>query len=341
VVTRRFCGYVRNAAAPAAFMFGTSKFRAEHTSAMLSHSFRIISLLAITSAICAGPLALPADAWNDQGHEIIAIIAADNLPPTALRQTARILGSNANVTAVAKAMAAASTQPDNKFKQEDPSTAAWHFIYSCRQDRRRDLPARCPGKACVTAKIEEYAKRLQEGKCDRWHGYGDLAFLIHLMGDIHQPLHTITNADKGGSCIMVNDRLSDENLHEVWDTVMLEKLEHTLHADTAMATAHQLEKLYSAEKDDAWRAHEIDDIAWESHQLAASDIYEALNLPIEPCEPAADSCAHAPTDPINIDSAYMASSDGIVGKQITKAGFRLAALLNHIWPSGSSIHECE
>ncbi len=64
-------------------------------------------------------------------------------------------------------MAAASVRPDTEFREEDRSTAPWHYIDICLQDRRTDLPARCPGGVCLTAKTDEYANRLKQGNCDK------------------------------------------------------------------------------------------------------------------------------------------------------------------------------
>jgi hypothetical protein len=112
---------------------------------------------------------------------------------------ARILATAADTSSVEKAMAAASVRPDTEFREEDHATAPWHSIDICLQDRRTDVPARCPAGGCVTAKIDEYIDRLKAGNYDQWGAGGDLAFLIHLVGDIHQPLHAATDADRGGN----------------------------------------------------------------------------------------------------------------------------------------------
>jgi hypothetical protein len=54
----------------------------------------------------------------------------------------------------------ASVRPDSEFREEDRSTAPWHFIDICLNDQRADVPARCPGGNCVTGKIDEYSRRL-------------------------------------------------------------------------------------------------------------------------------------------------------------------------------------
>ncbi len=63
--------------------------------------------------------------------------------------------------------------------------------------------------------------RLKEGNCDKWGASGDLAFLIDLVGDIHQPLHAATDADKGGNCIAMESHPHARNLHTAWDTAVV------------------------------------------------------------------------------------------------------------------------
>src|SRR5208337_5331228 len=107
------------------------------------------------------------------------------------------------------------------------------------------------------------------------------------------------------------------------------------------ATAHKLEQVSASQKDaNSWKPGRTDDLAWESNQLARSEDYKALGIPLEPCQPEVDSCANAPQGPVDLDSAYMSKAGTIAGQQLAKAGFRLASLLNSIWPNGSLIADC-
>jgi hypothetical protein len=148
-------------------------------------------------------LAAPVSAWFAEGQEVVAIVAGYNLTPTARSHVAQIFSVPADTASVVKAMEAASIRPDTEFREEDCTTAPWHYIDICLQDSEQDLPARCPNGNCFTAKIDQYARRLKDGNYDKWGAAGDLAFLIHFVGDIHQPLHTTTNADRGGTCQQV------------------------------------------------------------------------------------------------------------------------------------------
>ena len=124
-----------------------------HTTAMLS----VFGLFLLSH---------PVWAWFAEGHEIVAVIAGDDLTPTVRSHVAQILGVPADAGSVVKAMEVASIRPDTEFREEDRTTASWHYIDICLQDSKVDLPTRCPNGNCVTAKIDEYARRLIAG-CKR------------------------------------------------------------------------------------------------------------------------------------------------------------------------------
>ena len=280
---------------------------------------------------------VPARAWGNDGHEIVAFIAADNLTPAAASHVAGILGVPADKRAIARAMEAASIRPDSEFR-EDASTTSWHYIDICLQDRRTDVPARCPGGNCVTRKIDEYAKRLKDSHYDHWGAAGDLAFLIHFVGDIHQPLHAANDADRGGNCVAVDSHSRARDLHAVWDTTVVRRLEYSVDSGRPETTARRLESTYAAEiAADSWIA--ADDIAWESNQLARADIYAALQIPIEPCEPTVNLCRNPSGRVVELDSTYLDHADALAGHQLAKAGFRLASLLNGIWTQPAAMND--
>ncbi len=275
-------------------------------------------------------LATRAWGWGSAGHKIVAAIAAENLTPAAQTHVANILGVPVARRAIASAMESASVLPDTKFRDEDPSTEPWHFIDICLQDARADIPKRCPKGNCVTDKIDEYSKRLKDGNYDRWGAAGDLAFLIHFVGDIHQPLHAANDADHGGNSIEVESYPRARNLHDAWDNGIVRDLENSMDSGRPEATAHKLEQTYASEKAlDIWIPGDTDDIAWESNQIARSDIYAALHIPVEPCESGAFFWRHQA--PVRLSSEYMDQAATIAGHQLAKAGFRLASLLNEIW----------
>ena len=279
-----------------------------------------VALVALLSSVSAW-------AWGNHGHQIVAVIAADNLTPAAQSHVANILGVPADKRSIAAAMEKASTRPDWEFRK-DRATEPWHFIDICLRDRRSDVDAECRGGNCVTGKIDDYAKRLKDGKYDKWGADGDLAFLIHFVGDIHQPLHAANNADKGGNCVKVDPRLRAEDLHAVWDNTIVRRLEYSIDSGKPETTAHKLEQTYAGERAiDSWIP--ADDIAWESNKIARDDIYGALKIPVEACGSANVVCRSEPK--VDLDDAYLDHAEEIAGRQLAKAGFRLASLLNGIW----------
>ena len=75
---------------------------------------------------------------------------------------------------------------------------------------------------------------------------------------------------------------------------MVYELGHTIDSGSSYATAHRLEEMYASQKHaDTWRPGETDDIAWETNRVARAEVYEALGIPVEPCQPEENSCANA------------------------------------------------
>jgi hypothetical protein len=91
-----------------------------------------IVLIVLLSELLLSP---PAWGWFAEGHEIVAIIAADDLTPTARSHVAQILGVREHTDSVEKAMAAASIRPDTEFREQERSTAQWHYIDICLQNK--------------------------------------------------------------------------------------------------------------------------------------------------------------------------------------------------------------
>ena len=78
----------------------------------------------------------------------------------------------------------------------------------------------------------------------------------------------------------VDSQSGARNLHDAWDTAIVRRLEGT-DDGAPEATARRLEQIYAGEKaPDAWIPEHTDDIAWESNQIARSDIYAALQIPV-------------------------------------------------------------
>lgn len=273
---------------------------------------------------------LPAYCWWETGHQAIARIAAVHLTPEARTRVAQIFGVENTPAAVAEAMTAASTWADET--KAATRTGEWHFIDLALQDGESDIPARCPENNCAPARIRLFAAQLASRHFDdtRWSDLDALRYVIHLVGDIHQPLHTISDADLGGNCERLDPLVGNaKNLHALWDGPLVD----ALNADSRVL-AHQLEEDINGMPPSARAAIATgneEDWVWESHELAIRDVYEKLRIPIEPFE-FPRNCRFAPAPVgemfLDISNVYVNDMKPVVREQLIRAGLRLANLLN-------------
>jgi hypothetical protein len=132
-----------------------------------------------------------------------------------------------------------------------------------------------------------------------------LKFVIHFVGDMHQPLHDEDNGDKGGNDRHVILDGHPDNLHWVWDTGLIERIDRSPQALSA-----ELERRITNRA--AWVKGSIEDWVMEGHALAQSVAYRGLET----------------ENPAPITAAYEKEADAVIEIQLEKAGVRLAYLLN-------------
>ena len=157
-------------------------------------------------------------AWGVEGHQIVAHIAARELTSAARVQVQDLLGGDAE-----GAMVEVSTWAD-EIQRARPNTAPWHFvdipIGSAGYDPGRD----CRSDRCVVAQIEREKTILADRQLVPPVRAEALRFLIHFVGDLHQPLHAVDNGDRGGNEVRVSIGRRQINLHAVWDTALVQSL---------------------------------------------------------------------------------------------------------------------
>ncbi|MDQ2711236.1 MAG: S1/P1 nuclease [Acidobacteriota bacterium] len=273
--------------------------------------------------------ATPAFSWWQTGHRTVARIAAFHLTPAARTRIARILDVPDTPDAVADALALASTWADETKAQT--KTGEWHYIDLALQDDKSDIPERCKDDNCVTARIRLFAGQLSLHTPDSKSSEADaLRYLVHFMGDIHQPLHAVSDADLGGNCEHVDPAVDTaNNLHAVWDGAIVNAV-NLSDRELAGDLERNLESFTPQLRSDIALGTE-DDWAWESHKLAIKEIYTRLLIPTEPVL-FPHSCQEAPLAvsnlTLNVPISYINDMKPIVREQLTKAGLRLARLLN-------------
>lgn len=183
-------------------------------------------LCAKTTARCGFALgllliALPAFGWGAQGHRLVARLAEAELTPAARAEAARLLAgeSDPSLAGVANWADEIRDRDALLFKR----TWRWHFVnlagHACRYRAIRD----CPGGDCVVAQIARQAAVLRDRRQPVAVRRDALKFLVHFVGDVHQPLHAGHARDRGGNDTQVNDAGFGTNLHALWDSRLLQR----------------------------------------------------------------------------------------------------------------------
>jgi hypothetical protein len=287
----------------------------------------------LTSVLLSYCLLTPfcAFGWWETGHQTVSRIAALHLTPAARTRVARILDVPDTPQAVADALAQASTWADET--KNDTKTGEWHYIDLTLQDHKSDIPLRCKDNNCAPARIALFATQLAHEQANaNWSQLDALRYLVHFVGDIHQPLHTISDEDLGGNCERLEPPVDTaKNLHALWDGgIILAMPTGTDDKALAASLEQEIQGWPAARQADLLRGNQ-DDWVWESHELALKDVYDDLHIPVEPAIFPA-SCTDAPAA-INdfksdVGSAYVESMKPVVREQLEKAGLRLAKMLN-------------
>jgi hypothetical protein len=243
-------------------------------------------------------LAPRAWAWGPEGHEIVAHIASANLMPAAQSRIESLLGLPAEAAMVLSANWA------DEVRDRRPETSAWHFVNIPLRARDYEPARDCPAQDCAIAQIGRELAVLGDRRRPATARAEALRFVIHFVGDIHQPLHAIDNGDRGGNDIQVRLKGGRVSLHHVWDTSIVAAMGYD-----AAKVAHGIGRAITPAQRQAWEKD--DPAAWvmESAALARHDIYGRLRQG-------------------RLPPGYLASETAAARLQLAKAGIRLAWLLN-------------
>ena len=227
---------------------------------------RLIVVLAAIAAIAVADSAR-LRAWGPQGHRLVGQIAAARLSPIAQANVAWLLDK--------RSLADISSWADQNI-DGNAQTAPWHYLNippdATSYDRDRDCPLQ-PGVAagsrndrwrdCVVDRILYSQDRLANTALDRADRAIALKYLVHFVGDLHQPFHAL-GVERGGNGILVNvfgsptcgsgPTPSPCNMHGVWDSILISRRAARRRAVRRGArTADREERLESAADWDASR----------------------------------------------------------------------------------------
>lgn len=166
-------------------------------------------------AFVAGLLcAQAAWAWGADGHRLIAEHAFERLTPAARSQVERLLALEPEAT-----LPSLSTWAD---EVRSPTTAAWHYVNFPRDaDCHYDGDRMCIQGNCVVGAIERQLAVLASDAPDERRLLA-LKYVVHFVGDVHQPLHAGFADDRGGNSYQLQAYGRGTNLHALWDSAMLQ-----------------------------------------------------------------------------------------------------------------------
>lgn len=301
---------------------------------------------------CVSFGSIQAHAWGCEGHEIVALIAMKHLQPQVASQVTAILAASPIAATLRRYCRTSGLPPiaevaswADDVRSDQPETGPYHFIdipLNATRDNY-DVAQICQ-QSCIVDVINKYAQQLKTSQDPKLRADA-LRFLIHFLGDIHQPLHDETNGDRGGNCVPVGyegeaprqtSREREDyypNLHAVWDTDIIEAM-LAAHDMTIEEFSDFLDHRYQPRLQ-RWNSGQPIDWAWEGHDAAVT-AYRALpvNVPRD-SNVQVNSCAdnnHVGQRMADLHIAlgerYDNVSRPIVEEQLTKAGVRLAGLLN-------------
>ena len=266
---------------------------------------KLIGILAIIACI-----PIPSFAWGPEGHRIVAEIARRHLSAAARRQVRELLGNDD--------LAAISTWAD-EVRSQRPETYGWHFVdipwnaggfsqaRDCFHIDEKHPAANNDHHNCVVDRIEIFERALADHKAPIEQRREALKFVVHLVGDIHQPLHAVGEA-RGGNDIHVIFFGSVDcggrpcNLHWVWDEGLIQHAHRPEAGDVSYLEQSILRGNWTARAGGT-----SEDWANESFRIA-HEVWLANGG--------------------RADDAYFRKSIEIVDERLAIAGLRLARVLN-------------
>jgi hypothetical protein len=241
-------------------------------------------------------------AWGVLGHRIVGEIAESYLTPKARLSVQKILGN--------ESIAMASNWAD--FIKSDTAfnyLNAWHYINVKDGLTYNEMTAHLAADTVADAytRLNFLVKELKNKRLPKDKQLLYLRLLIHIAGDIHQPMHVSRQEDLGGNKIKVLWFSQHTNLHSVWDEALIDyqQLSYTEYARAINFT--------TAEQRKTWQKQPLSEWVYESYQLS-QQLYREIREPDQ-----------------KLSYRYNFDHIRIVNQQLLKGGVRLAQLLNEIY----------
>jgi hypothetical protein len=200
----------------------------------------------------------------------------------------------------------------DQIRDEQPKTAPWHYVNLPPQAECYDAARDCGDGQCIVARLEAFEKVLLDREADTDERRVALKWVVHLVADLHQPLHVSLLADRGGNDVAVTFFGQPTNLHRVFDVDLVERFDRDARSH-AEELRRDLDPVRSAE----WAKASHQDVANESWKLAIDVAYR-----------------HVDGKPIRsgdrLGRAYWLARSALVDDRLARAAVRLAALLERV-----------
>ncbi len=183
---------------------------------------------------------LSASAWGQKGHDIIACVAQRHLSAEAQAEVDRLLSGYS--------MVYWSNWADSaKYTEEYKYTAPWHYRNVEEDSTPKQTPT--PKEGDVVWAVGEMTARLRDNSLSEAEHSLALKFLIHLVGDLHCPMHAGRKADLGGNRLPMVFFWEATNLHVIWDSKLIDRVHDWSYTEWALqidrATPHEREQITS------------------------------------------------------------------------------------------------
>ena len=243
-------------------------------------------------------LSLNAFAWGQKGHDVVAYIAECHLTPTAAEKVGQVLGGRSLVY-YANWMDNASNTPAYAH------TKTWHYM-NIDENETLETQPRHPKGDLLTA-IASITKEIEKGKwSDAEHADG-LRMLIHLVGDMHCPMHAGRSTDRGGNGVPVLFFNRETNLHSIWDSSLVESAHNWSYSEWQ------------------WNIDRVsDEFAAQVQQGTPEEWFEQTVR-------IAKKVYEVTPEGTKVSYDYVNAMTPVIEQQLLFGGLRLAALLNELY----------
>ncbi len=242
---------------------------------------------------------LPSFGWGQKGHDVVAYIAECNLKPEVYQKVVKKLGDHSLVYY-------ANWLDNASYSDQYRYTKTWHYANVDEGYTYDTMPKNEKGDV-VTA-INGIIAELKSGKLSAEQENVRLRMLIHLVGDIHCPMHAGHLSDRGGNSVIVKFFDKETKLHSLWDTALVE----AAHKWSYTEWEQQLNRYCTAECKAELSKGEATDWLNESHAIA-TEIYKAT------------------PEKRKVSYDYIAYYAPVIEQRLLSGGLRLAQILNEIY----------